>query len=163
MAAYRMTPARRAALKKAQRASARKRRGKGKGKLAAANRKVTRYRRTRNALIAAAAVGGAATLYSHSSTGRRHRSAIGDARLQQSYRPFESKRGFVNYARYSNRQFKATGLQNKAAIHGTKAIAARGFTRKSTGNLNRRFAKQAMYHTRQSTKYQRRAKKLRGF
>lgn len=36
--AYRMTPARRAALKKAQAASARKRRGKGKGKLAAANR-----------------------------------------------------------------------------------------------------------------------------
>jgi len=34
-----MTPARRAALKKAQAASARKRRGKGKGKLAAANRK----------------------------------------------------------------------------------------------------------------------------
>jgi hypothetical protein len=33
-----MTPARRAALKKAQMASARKRRGKGKGKLAAANR-----------------------------------------------------------------------------------------------------------------------------
>lgn len=39
--AYRMTPARRAALKKAQAASARKRRGKGKGKLAAANRKNT--------------------------------------------------------------------------------------------------------------------------
>lgn len=35
---YTMTPARRAALKKAQAASARKRRGKGKGKLAAANR-----------------------------------------------------------------------------------------------------------------------------
>jgi uncharacterized membrane protein YebE (DUF533 family) len=34
-----MTPARKAALKKAQMASARKRRGKGKGKLAAANRR----------------------------------------------------------------------------------------------------------------------------
>lgn len=39
---HRMTPARRAALKKAQAASARKRRGKGKGKLAAANRANTR-------------------------------------------------------------------------------------------------------------------------
>jgi hypothetical protein len=39
-----MTPARRAALKKAQAASARKRRGKGKGKLAAANRKASRRR-----------------------------------------------------------------------------------------------------------------------
>jgi hypothetical protein len=36
--AHRMTPKRRAALKKAQAASARKRRGKGRGKLAAANR-----------------------------------------------------------------------------------------------------------------------------
>lgn len=35
-----MTPARRAALRKAQAASARKRRGKGKGKLAAANRQL---------------------------------------------------------------------------------------------------------------------------
>lgn len=35
-----MTPARRAALRKAQEASARKRRGKGKGKLAAANRQI---------------------------------------------------------------------------------------------------------------------------
>ena len=66
MAAYRMTPARRAALKKAQRASARKRRGKGKGKLARANRKATSYKRTRNALIVAAAVGGAAALASPS-------------------------------------------------------------------------------------------------
>lgn len=47
MAVHRMTPARRAALKKAQAASARKRRGTGKGKLAAANRKggISRKRR----------------------------------------------------------------------------------------------------------------------
>ena len=38
--AYQMTPARRAALKRAQAASARKRRGTGKGKLAAANRQL---------------------------------------------------------------------------------------------------------------------------
>jgi len=40
MAAHRMTPARRAALKKAQAASAKKRRGTGKGKLAKANRTI---------------------------------------------------------------------------------------------------------------------------
>ena len=43
--AYRMTPARRAALKRAQAASARKRRGRGKGKLAAANRSNARLRK----------------------------------------------------------------------------------------------------------------------
>lgn len=48
---YTMTPARRAALRKAQEASARKRRGKGKGKLAAANRKYD-ARQRRNANIA---------------------------------------------------------------------------------------------------------------
>lgn len=40
MAVHNMTPARKAALKRAQQASAAKRRGKGKGKLAAANRKL---------------------------------------------------------------------------------------------------------------------------
>lgn len=50
--AYRMTPARKAALRKAQKASARKRRGKGNGKLAAAHR-----RSRRNAKIAIAANG----------------------------------------------------------------------------------------------------------
>ena len=45
MANYRMTPKRRAALRKAQKISARKRRGKGKGKLAAANRRATRNKR----------------------------------------------------------------------------------------------------------------------
>lgn len=44
-----MTPARRAALKRAQRASAAKRRGKGKGKLAAANRKIDSAKKTSNA------------------------------------------------------------------------------------------------------------------
>ena len=43
--AYRPTPARAAALKRAQAASAAKRRGKGKGKLAAANRTNARYRK----------------------------------------------------------------------------------------------------------------------
>lgn len=50
--AYRMTPKRKAALRKAQLASARKRRGKGKGKLASANRKNSRMKR-RVALVAA--------------------------------------------------------------------------------------------------------------
>ena len=43
-----MTPARRAALKRAQRASAAKRRGKGKGKLAAANRKIDSAKKPSN-------------------------------------------------------------------------------------------------------------------
>ena len=52
--AYRMTPARRAALRRAQAASARRRRGKGRGKLAAANRRATRNKR----IAIAAAAGG---------------------------------------------------------------------------------------------------------
>lgn len=55
MARHAMTPARRAALKKAQMISARKRRGKGKGKLASANR--TLDRRRRRAGIAAGVIG----------------------------------------------------------------------------------------------------------
>lgn len=55
--AHSMTPARRAALKKAQAASARKRRGKGKGKLAAANRKNMRLKRNiKRAAVTAGAV-----------------------------------------------------------------------------------------------------------
>lgn len=50
-----MTPKRRAALKKAQMASARKRRGKGKGKLAAANRRADKNRiSTRRKIIGGA-------------------------------------------------------------------------------------------------------------
>lgn len=60
MAAHRMTPARRAALKKAQAASARKRRGKGRGKLAVANRKYSRLKKTVKYTAIAGAVGAAA-------------------------------------------------------------------------------------------------------
>lgn len=56
MAAYRMTAARKSALRKAQMASARKRRGKGKGKLAKANRTATRNKR----IAVVAATGGLA-------------------------------------------------------------------------------------------------------
>lgn len=56
-----MTPARKAALKKAQAASARKRRGKGKGKLAKANRKNTSLKR----VLAYAAVGAGVALAAH--------------------------------------------------------------------------------------------------
>jgi len=54
---YRMTPKRKAALRKAQAASARKRKGKGKGKLAAANRSNSRLRTGIKAAVGAAAVG----------------------------------------------------------------------------------------------------------
>lgn len=60
---YRMTPARRAALKKAQKASARKRRGKGKGKLAAANRRATRNRNLAMATGGLALVGAGGMAY----------------------------------------------------------------------------------------------------
>lgn len=56
MAAYRMTAARKTALRKAQAASARKRRGKGRGKLAKANRSATRNKR----IAVVAATGGLA-------------------------------------------------------------------------------------------------------
>ena len=60
-----MTPARRAALKKAQAASARKRRGKGKGKLASANRRIDtgRKNRRRAGYAAAGAVAAAGIGY----------------------------------------------------------------------------------------------------
>ena len=65
---YRMTPKRRAALKRAQAISARKRRGKGRGKLASANRRITRQKRVAVAIGALAGIGAAAYL------GSRHRS-----------------------------------------------------------------------------------------
>lgn len=55
-----LTPARRAALKKAQAASAAKRRGKGKGKLAAANRSNSRLKRGIKTAGAAVALGAVA-------------------------------------------------------------------------------------------------------
>lgn len=63
MPRYRMTPGRRAALKKAQIASARVRRGKGKGKSRSSASVATRKRRLKTAkrvAVAAAAVGAAA-------------------------------------------------------------------------------------------------------
>ena len=81
--AYRMTPARRAALRKAQRISARKRRGKGKGKLAAANR---RARRNRNIALATGGLAGAAMLAGY---GKRNYKAykMNEYRLGESSRP----------------------------------------------------------------------------
>ena len=63
--AHSMTPARRAALKRAQAASARKRRGKGRGKLAAANRKYDgRSKKSRRGLkVAGTVAAGAAVGY----------------------------------------------------------------------------------------------------
>lgn len=65
MAAYRMTPARRAALKKAQLASAKKRRGMGKGKVSSVRRRgkkatTSQVKRRRRAAVAAVGAIGAA-------------------------------------------------------------------------------------------------------
>lgn len=57
---HRMTPKRRAALRKAQAVSARKRKGKGKGKLAAANRSNNRLRTGLKTVGTAAAIGAVA-------------------------------------------------------------------------------------------------------
>ena len=72
--AHNMTPARRAALKKAQMASARKRRGTGRGKLAAANRKNMRLKRNikRTAIAAGAVTAAGATVY----VAHKHRGTI---------------------------------------------------------------------------------------
>lgn len=57
-----MTPARKAALKKAQMASARKRRGKGKGKLAAANRRYDASQSRKSKIMRYAVVGAGGAL-----------------------------------------------------------------------------------------------------
>lgn len=74
MTVHRMTPARRAALKKAQAASARKRRGKGKGKLAAAHRHSRRNGQISTAAglgFAAVAIG--AVAYTNHKNGKRYK------------------------------------------------------------------------------------------
>ena len=69
------TAKQKAALRKAQRASARKRRGKGKGKLAAANRRATRNRRIAigAGLAAGAAIGAVAYTNRGGPAGRKKR------------------------------------------------------------------------------------------
>jgi hypothetical protein len=70
---HRMTPARRAALKRAQAASARKRRGKGKGKLAKANRSNSRLRKGLAVAGTAAAIGAVAYTVHHNTRGKKMR------------------------------------------------------------------------------------------
>jgi hypothetical protein len=96
--AYRMTPARKAALRKAQRVSARKRRGKGKGKLAAANRRATR---NRNIALATGGLAGAAALAGYTGARyrvakvetKRHREAPRTIGKNPKFGPYTQKRG----------------------------------------------------------------------
>jgi hypothetical protein len=81
--AYSMTPARRAALKKAQAASARKRRGKGKGKLAAANRKNGISRKRKMIGYSAVAVGYGLIGYAAIKQHKENRSRAHTKKLQQ--------------------------------------------------------------------------------
>lgn len=87
--AYRMTPARKAALRKAQQASARKRKGKGNPRLKASHAKSRRNgRRIAKAGLAVAAVGavGYAT-HKGNSVRKRKNAAIKDTKeLQAKYR-----------------------------------------------------------------------------
>lgn len=82
-----MTPKRRAALKKAQMASARKRRGKGKGKLAAANRAADsqrrNYRRGKIARAVGAALGAGAMMYYQARQERKFQRSMVRYRMQQ--------------------------------------------------------------------------------
>lgn len=85
--AYKMTPKRRAALRKAQLASARKRRGRGKGKLAKANRSSTRNRRiavvaaTGGLALAAAGVAGAMYARKTASGGPRKKTVASSSKV----------------------------------------------------------------------------------
>lgn len=116
MSRYRMTPKRRAALRKAQAASARKRRGKGKGKLAAANRSNNRLRTGIRVASTAAAIGavayGAHRAYGAAKSHRSHqiRSA---ARLRLADRA--ANRARVQHSN-TTRAHRAREAQLSAAI-----------------------------------------------
>ena len=111
---HRMTPARRAALKKAQAASARKRRGKGKGKLAAAHRQADfRKKHARRAVgygLAAATLYGASRAHSVHS---RKNAAIKEAKTIQ-HKNRENFRTAKEFARKNPKDRKA---QMRLKIH----------------------------------------------
>ena len=112
---HRMTPARRAALRKAQAASARKRRGRGKGKLASSNRRYDSFKSTtRNVLIAAAAVGGAAALGHAAYRSRSGKPKVAPAKQQ-------TIRDAVSHAHRSARRRQAPGLQLASRYRGSRA------------------------------------------
>lgn len=125
--AHRMTPARRAALKKAQAASARKRRGKGKGKLAKANRRNSGYKRA----MAYTAIGvgalGAAVAYG-AYRNHKHNQAVHNAEkhIRATMTDFQ-KRTAKNHADFGSRLKHPTKRQNarrkqERAARGTKGM-----------------------------------------
>lgn len=134
---HRMTPARRAALKKAQAASARKRRGKGKGKLAASNRRYdARSRRTKRAVklgAALAVAGGVGYAGSRAhSIQRRKSAAIKEAKTIQ-HKNRENFRTAKEYARKNPKDRKA---QMRLKIH------RRALRISSTGSVHRAIIRQ---------------------
>lgn len=114
MAAHRMTPARKAALKKAQAASARKRRGKGKGKLAAANRKIgsggVRGHLRRNA-AGYAAIGVAGAYLAASVHGIRKRNKAN--RKAADYHAARSKASYENIRKMTSASNKRSNFHRK--------------------------------------------------
>ena len=115
---YRMTPKRRAALKRAQAISARKRRGKGRGKLASANRRITRQKRVAVAIGALAGIGAAAYL------GNKHR-----GRLTKGSGPSASKALAQSGNLKTVKRYKSPHVNHRAitkAVHG--AMLERGIT-----------------------------------
>ena len=96
--AYRMTPARRAALRKAQQASARKRRGHGKVR--------THLKKHKKKYIAGAVIGGALLAHRKSPTVRRARRKV---------------TGAPKRARVQHKRFKAGGGSYKSLVKKSNA------------------------------------------
>jgi hypothetical protein len=121
---HRMTPARRAALKKAQAASARKRRGKGKGKLAAANRKNTVSTRRKVVGYSLMAAGYGAMAYAayrtHKDTQRsksniRREGIRARNRIHASFDRKDAKAGWTNHGPTAKRKVRTAMDKNRKA------------------------------------------------
>jgi hypothetical protein len=143
MAAYRMTAARKAALRKAQAASARKRRGKGRGKLAKANRSASRNKRiaivaaTGGLALAATGVAGAYYAKKTASGGPVRRDTV--ASVKQRAKRNGAAAGLV----YSKKGSRVVGSNNKRTIlrnkrrkafTGDQGIYGKGKRKPSTGS-----------------------------
>lgn len=102
-----MTPARRAALKKAQAASARKRRGKGKGKLAVANRKYDGRNRTRNKIVRYGLIGAGGALAAAAAY------RIGSSRTKKKYVFSEARIRAISRAQGKSQERRRNTRQNK--------------------------------------------------
>lgn len=125
--AYKMTPKRRAALKKAQAASARKRRGKGKGKLAKANRRNSGYKRAMAyTAIGVGALGAVAAYGAYKSHKRNQAAHNAEKHIRATMTDFQ-RRTAKNHADFGSSLKNPTKRQNarrkqERAARGTKGV-----------------------------------------